>query len=154
MEGQDQVLGRREAACLSPAQSLHFNQGLRYKILLFRASQLWNLKHPHALSQLLLHKKKKRRKKEKEKSSTTKHQNPHREKRCFLFLLLFKNNNTEKLGEGREFLNRHFSRPLCMCVSVSRLQVEFCNTSGSFFPCVNNIYIYIFNQKLWRSNID
>lgn len=129
----------RDTPSLS-SPSLHFNQGLRYKILLSRAFQLWTLKHPHALSQLLLHKKKV--KKKEEKSTTTKHQNPHREKEVFSFLLLFKKNNTTKKWGGREFLNRHFSRPLCMCVSVSKLQVEFCNTSGSFFPCVNNIYIY------------
>lgn len=55
LEGQDQVLRRGERGLLSLSRpSLHFNQGLRYKILLFRAFQLWNLKHPHALSQLLL----------------------------------------------------------------------------------------------------
>lgn len=62
MEGQDRVLGRRGALSLS-RPSLHFNQGLRCKILLFRDLQLWNLKHPHTLSQPLLHKKKVKKKK-------------------------------------------------------------------------------------------
>lgn len=72
--------------------SLHFNQGLRYKILLFRAFQLWNLKHPHALSQLLLHKKKSKEK-EKKNTHTLK---PTWRKEVFPFILLFKINTTNK----------------------------------------------------------
>lgn len=75
---------------------LHFNQGLRYKMLLFRAFQLWNLKHPHALSQILLHKKKQNKKtnnkksKEKEENNNKK-QNAkiHTEKRGVLSLSFF-----------------------------------------------------------------
>lgn len=91
----------RDTPSLS-SPSLHFNQGLRYKILLSRAFQLWTLKHPHALSQLLLHKKKV--KKKEEKSTTTKHQNPHREKEVFFFFITIqKNNTTKKWGGGENF---------------------------------------------------
>lgn len=84
---------------------LHFNQGLRYKMLLFRAFQLWNLKHPHALSQILLHKKQKT-KKSKEKEENNKKQNAkiHTEKRGVLSLFFFitlKKQHHKKV-EGRE----------------------------------------------------
>lgn len=63
---QDQVLRRGEKGTLSLSRpSLHFNQGLRYKILLPRAVQLWKLKHTHALSpnSFCIKKKSKKRKK-------------------------------------------------------------------------------------------
>lgn len=71
---------------------LHFNQGLRYKMLLFRAFQLWNLKHPHALSQILLHKNKKTKKPttkkvKKKKKTTTKNKMPKSTQRKEVFSL-------------------------------------------------------------------
>lgn len=65
------------------------------------------------------------------------------EKRCFL-LYWYSKSTSQK-----NFLNRVF-QTFVFFVSVSKLPMRFCNTSGSFFPCVHNIYIiYIFNQKLW-----
>lgn len=100
MRAETRPGAREERDILSlSSPSLHFNQGLRYKILLFRACQLQNLKYPHALSQLLLHKRE--RKKKITKNKTPK---PTQRKEVFSFLLLFKN-ITKKWGEGREFLD-------------------------------------------------
>lgn len=140
MGGQDQVLGRRGTPRLSPAHHCTLTRVLGTKSYFPEPSSSGtsNILMLSPSSFCIKKKVKKKMKNQQQQNTKT-----HTEKRGVFFLLLFKKTTPQKSrGGGREFLSRHFSRPLCMCVSVSKLQVEFCNTSGSFFPCVNNIYIY------------
>lgn len=122
----------REGRSVSLRPSLHFNQGLRYKILLSRAFQLWNLKHPHALSPNSFCIKKKVKKKKKNALK------PTGRKEVFSFYIDIQNQH-----HTQKFLSRHFSRLLFFCVRVQSCRWDFIILLAA--SCVNNIYIlYIF----------
>lgn len=127
------MLRRGEKGTLSLSRpSLHFNQGLRYKILLSRAFQLWNLKHPHALSPNSFCIKKKVKKKKKNALK------PTGRKEVFSFYIDIQNQH-----HTQKFLSRHFSRLLFFCVRVQSCRWDFIILLAA--SCVNNIYIlYIF----------
>lgn len=129
------MLRRGEKGTLSLSRpSLHFNQGLRYKILLSRAFQLWNLKHPHALSPNSFCIKKKKKVKKKKKNALK----PTGRKEVFSFYIDIQNQH-----HTQKFLSRHFSRLLFFCVRVQSCRWDFIILLAA--SCVNNIYIlYIF----------